>query len=333
MSMNREAVIVRTGIVGIVVNVLLAAFKAAVGLTANSIAVILDAVNNLTDAISSIVTIGGTKLSARKPDKAHPLGFGRVEYLTALIVAGLVLYAGITSAVESVKKIINPATPDYSAVSLLIIAVAIAVKIFLGRYVKAKGESVNSGALISLVIIKAGIGMIVDTLNDILGKRENSEVTDQITKILCEEPKVHGAYDLVVYNFGPSKNLASVHLELPDTMTVKEVDALTRRVESRVMKETGVLLAGVGVYSYNTHDDKAKRIRDDIRKRLAAHPWVVQSHGFYLDEAKKAIRFDVVMSFDIKPEDGLREIYDEMRSAYPEYSFQITPDVDVSVSK
>ncbi len=147
MSMNREAVIVRTGIVGIVVNVLLAAFKAAVGLTANSIAVILDAVNNLTDAISSIVTIGGTKLSARKPDKAHPLGFGRVEYLTALIVAGLVLYAGITSAVESVKKIINPATPDYSAVSLLIIAVAIAVKIFLGRYVKAKGESVNSGAL------------------------------------------------------------------------------------------------------------------------------------------------------------------------------------------
>lgn len=223
MSMNREAVIVRTGIVGIVVNVLLAAFKAAVGLTANSIAVILDAVNNLTDAISSIVTIGGTKLSARKPDKAHPLGFGRVEYLTALIVAGLVLYAGITSAVESVKKIINPATPDYSAVSLLIIAVAIAVKIFLGRYVKAKGESVNSGALkasgadamfdavlsasvlasalffiatgisleayvgavISLVIIKAGIGMIVDTLNDILGKRENSEVTDQITKILC----------------------------------------------------------------------------------------------------------------------------------------------------
>lgn len=280
MSMNREAVIVRTGIIGIVVNVLLAAFKAAVGLTANSIAVILDAVNNLTDAISSIVTIGGTKLSARKPDKAHPLGFGRVEYLTALIVAGLVLYAGITSAVESVKKIINPATPDYSAVSLLIIAVAIAVKIFLGRYVKAKGESVNSGALkasgadamfdavlsasvlasalffiatgisleayvgavISLVIIKAGIGMIVDTLNDILGKRENSEVTDQITKILCEEPKVHGAYDLVVYNFGPSKNLASVHLELPDTMTVKEVDALTRRVESRVMKETGCCL-------------------------------------------------------------------------------------------
>ena len=269
MSMNREAVIVRTGIIGIVVNVLLAAFKAAVGLTANSIAVILDAVNNLTDAISLIVTIGGTKLSARKPDKAHPLGFGRVEYLTALIVAGLVLYAGITSAVESVKKIINPATPDYSAVSLLIIAVAIAVKIFLGRYVKAKGESVNSGALkasgadamfdavlsasvlasalffiatgisleayvgavISLVIIKAGIGMIVDTLNDILGKRENSEVTDQITKILCEEPKVHGAYDLVVYNFGPSKNLASVHLELPDTMTVKEVDALTRRVD------------------------------------------------------------------------------------------------------
>ena len=105
--------------------------------------------NNLSDALSSIITIVGTKLAGKLPDKKHPLGYGRIEYLSALIVSGIVLYAGITAAVESVKKIIHPEKPDYSAVSLVIIAVAVVVKIVLGRYVKKKGEAVNSEALIA----------------------------------------------------------------------------------------------------------------------------------------------------------------------------------------
>ena len=107
-ELSRDAVIIRTSIVGIVANVLLAAFKAGVGFASNSIAVILDAVNNLSDALSSIITIVGTKLAGKLPDKKHPLGYGRIEYLSALIVSGIVLYAGITAAVESVKKIIHP---------------------------------------------------------------------------------------------------------------------------------------------------------------------------------------------------------------------------------
>ncbi len=138
--MDRNKVIVRTSIIGIAANVLLAAFKAAVGLAANSIAVVLDAVNNLSDALSSIVTIIGTKLASRLPDKKHPLGHGRVEYISAMLVSALVIYAGVTSLVESVKKIINPEVPDYSIVSLIIIASAVLVKIILGRYVKAQGE-------------------------------------------------------------------------------------------------------------------------------------------------------------------------------------------------
>ena len=141
---KRDRIIVRTSVVGIITNVLLAAFKAAVGLASHSIAVILDAVNNLSDALSSIVTIVGTKLSGKLPDKKHPLGYGRIEYLSAMIVAGIVLYAGITSLVESVKKIIRPEPPEYSTVSLVIIAVAVVVKIVLGKYVKAQGKKVNS---------------------------------------------------------------------------------------------------------------------------------------------------------------------------------------------
>ena len=125
---SRDWIIIRTSLIGIGANVFLAAFKAVVGLLSHSIAVTLDAVNNLSDALSSVITIIGARLGSRKPDKKHPLGHGRTEYLSAIMVAAIVLYAGITSAVESVKKIIHPEIPDYSTVSLLIIAAAVIVK-------------------------------------------------------------------------------------------------------------------------------------------------------------------------------------------------------------
>ena len=137
MSENREKVIVRTSVIGILANVALAAFKAAVGLIANSIAVVLDAVNNLTDALSSVITIVGTKLAGKSPDRKHPFGYGRIEYLSTLVIAIIILYAGITAMVESIKKIITPDTPDYSTLSLVIIAVAVVVKVVLGLYVKS----------------------------------------------------------------------------------------------------------------------------------------------------------------------------------------------------
>ena len=368
MESNRDKVIIRTSVIGILTNILLAAFKAVIGIISNSIAVVLDAVNNLSDALSSIITIIGTKLAGKLPDKKHPLGHGRVEYLSAMIVAGLVLYAGVTSAVESVKKIIHPEKPDYSVVSLIIIAVAVIVKIVLGRYVKAKGEQVKSGSLIAsgsdamfdailsasvlvtaiifkisglsleayvgiviaAFIIKSGIEMMMETLNQILGVRADKEKTDKIKEVLSEDPDVRGAYDLILHNYGPDKDIASVHLELPDTMTAKEIDKLTRRLEKKVYKETGVVLAGVGLYSYNTSDDEAEKIQRDVRRRVLEHDWAVQFHGFYVDMETKEMSFDVVMSFDISPKDGLETIYKEIKEAYPEYDISISPDVDIT---
>ncbi len=367
-EISRDAVIVRTSIIGIITNVLLAAFKAFIGMASNSIAVILDAVNNLSDALSSVITIVGTKLASRPPDKKHPLGYGRVEYLSALIVSGIVLYAGITSAVESVKKIIEPETPEYTTVSLVIIAVAVGVKLVLGKYVKSQGEKVNSGSLIasgsdatfdavlsfsvlasavlflmsgisleayvgvviSLVIIKSGIEMITETLDDILGIRADKETAGKIKVLLNEEPEIQGAYDLILFNYGPDKDYGAVHLELPDTMTVDEVDRLTRRVEKKVYYETGIALVGVGVYGYNTGDDEAAAIRDRVRELVMSHDWVLQFHGFHIDVAQKNMRFDAVMSFDIDPKEGLETLYKEVRAAYPDYELLIVPDVDVS---
>lgn len=366
LAADREKTIVRTSIIGILTNVLLAAFKAAVGIISNSIAVTLDAVNNLSDALSSVVTIIGAKLGAKAPDKKHPLGYGRIEYLSSMIVAAIVLYAGITSLVESVKKIIHPEAADYGTISLIIIAVAIVVKLVLGRYVKRQGEKVNSGALvasgkdasfdailsasvlasaivfliwgisleayvgviISIVIIKAGIEMMMETLNDIIGQRGDADTGAQIRSILNEEPQVRGAYDLILYNYGPNKYYGSVHLELPDTMTVDEVDVLTRKVQIKVYQKTGVILTGISVYSYNTKNEEAAKIRDTIHKTVLAHDWALQVHGFYADTDKKTMRFDVVLDFSVDQKEALEIMCREVQKLYPDYAIQIIPDID-----
>ena len=368
LAVNREKAIVKTSIIGIVTNILLVGFKAFVGLVSNSIAVILDAVNNLSDALSSVVTIIGAKLGAKQPDRKHPLGYGRIEYLSSMIVAALVLYAGVTSLVESIKKIIHPEAADYSTVSLIIIAVAIVVKLVLGLYVKKQGKKVKSGALeasgsdalfdailsasvlasaivcliwgvsleayvgvvIAGFIIKAGIEMMLETLNDIIGRREDAETIGELKKLICAEENVLGAYDVTLFNYGPNKNYGSVHIELPDTMSVDDVDRITRRIQTDVYQKTGVILTGIGVYSYNTSDDEAAKMRNAIRKTVMAHDWAMQMHGFYADAAKKTIRFDVVMSFDADRKEALGTLYGEVKALYPEYEVLIVPDVDVA---
>ena len=364
----REKTIVRTSIVGIVTNVLLVGFKAFVGLMSNSIAIILDAVNNLSDALSSVVTIIGAKLGAKQPDKKHPLGYGRIEYLSSMIVAALVLYAGITSLVESIKKIIDPEAADYSTVTIVIISVAIVVQLLLGMYVKKQGKKVNSGVLVAsgsdalfdailsasvlasaivyLVwgisleayvgviiagfIIKAGVEMMIETLNDIIGKREDAETTKELKRVVCEEESVLGAYDVTLFNYGPNKNYGSVHVELPDTLTVDEVDRITRRIQTNVFHKTGVILTGIGVYSHNTSNDAAAQMRNKIQETVLSHAWVLQMHGFYADTEQKTIRFDVVVSFDADRKEALETLCSEVTALYPEYEVLIVPDVDVA---
>ncbi len=368
LAAEREKTIVKTSIIGIVTNLFLVGFKAFVGLVSNSIAVILDAVNNLSDALSSVVTIIGAKLGAKQPDKKHPLGYGRIEYLSSMIVAALVLYAGITSLVESVKKIIQPEAAEYSTVSIVIISVAIVVKLVLGTFVRKQGKKVNSGALtasgsdalfdavlsasvlasaivyliwgvsleayvgavIALFIIKAGIEMMIETVNDIIGKREDSETVRELKEIICAEEDVLGAYDVTLFNYGPNKNYGSVHIELPDNMNVDDVDRITRRIQTDVFRKTGVILTGIGVYSFNTSDDEAAKMRNAVQKAVMSHDWALQMHGFYADTENKTVRFDVVLSFDIERKAALETLYKDVYGLYPDYEILIIPDVDVA---
>ena len=365
---DRSAQIIRTSLVGIGANLLLASFKAGVGILSHSIAVILDAVNNLTDALSSVITIIGTALAGRAANREHPFGRGRMEYLSAMLVAALVLYAGLTSLVESVKKIFHPETASYTPVGLLILAAAVLVKLLLGRYFRMRGKLYHSealsasgadasfdallslsvlasaliylltkisleayvGVLISVMILKSGYEMIRDTLSEILGKRPDPEFSGKIREILTEDPRVFGAYDLLFNNYGPDRNYVSAHLELPDYMNAEEIDVLTRSLQKKVSRETGAFLSAVGVYSHNTKNDEAAEIQKAVEELMLSHEWVLQVHGFYASVKEKRIRLDTVLSFDITAGKALPILYREISSRYPDYRIEITPDLDTA---
>lgn len=368
-SEKRGRTIVRTSLIGIFANVLLAGFKAVVGAASGSVAIVMDAVNNLSDAASSIITIVGTKLAGRPADKKHPFGYGRMEYLSAMVISLIVLYAGITSLQESVKKIIHPQTPEYTAVTLVIVAVAVLVKIVLGRFVKATGKRVNSdslvnsgqdaimdsvisastlaaaaiylttnvsleawlGAVISAVIIKSGIDMLRETLSEILGEEASADLARKIKADVCSFPEVRGAYDLVLNNYGPDVYNGSIHVEVCDTLNADEIDNLTRAISAKVYQKEGVLLTAISVYSYNTKDPEVTQMRDKLIRILKENPNVLQVHGFYVEKEKKAMRFDMVVSFNEKDRGKLyQDMLRKAREAFPDYHVTAAMDTDFS---
>ena len=364
---SREKTIVKTSIIGIIANVFLAGFKAVIGLMTNSIAIVLDAVNNISDAGSSLITIVGTKLAAKEPDKKHPFGYGRIEYLSAMIISVIVLYAGVTSFVESVKQIIHPETPEYNTVSLIIVAVAVVVKILLGRYVKGVGVKVNSdslinsgedatldsiisastlvaagiflifhisleawlGAIISIIIIKSGIEMLRDTISQILGERNDTELAKAIHATVVSFPGVEGAYDLVLNNYGPDAWNGSIHIEVPDTYSADRLDQMIREIMMKVYSEHHVILTAVGIYSVNTKDEETIQTKKKVEEIVFANAYVREMHGFYLTKDEKKIRFDIVISFDAKDRRAVyTDVVAAVQKAFPDYSLQVAMDTD-----
>ncbi|MCR4715522.1 MAG: cation diffusion facilitator family transporter [Treponemataceae bacterium] len=369
MNNSREKTIIRTSVISIFANIVLAGFKAFVGLLSNSIAIISDAVNNTSDALSSIITIAGTKLAGKAPDKKHPYGYGRIEYITSSIISCIVLYAGITSLVESIKKIIHPEAADYSIITLIILISGIIVKFILGIFVKKKGKDVNSdslvasgsdafndailsisvlisaviymlfkisleayvGAVLSVFIIKSGLELVKESVDNILGARIESDLANNIKMEIIKEPDVQGAFDLILNNYGPDKYLGSVHIEVSDTLTVAEVDKISRKITKTIMEKYGVILHTIGVYSVNTQDEKTAKIQKEIHAIVFSHNGILQMHGFYLDEAEKIISFDIIIDFSIKNREELyKTIYDEIQQNFADYKINITLDVDIS---
>ena len=364
-SAARERRITRTSFLGIAANLPLAGFKAAVGLLSNSVAIVLDAVNNLSDALSSVLTILGVKLARRPPTAKHPFGFGRIEYFSAVAIAALVIAAGAGSMVESVKKIVRPETPAYGTAALVIVAVAVVAKFLLGRYVSAQGRACNSdalvasgadasfdalislstlvgaivflafkvnldgwiGAAISLFILKAGVDMLLGAVANVMGRRPDAEITRRIRETVNAVPGVLGAYDLVLHNYGPDSAIGSIHVEIDASLDAASIHHLTRAVQGAVLDRFRVFLT-VGVYAV----DPARRAeREKIAETARRHPGVLGVHGVFFDDAARSGSFDVVVDFTVRDRPALRDaLLAELAPLFPGRSFAVNFDTNYS---
>lgn len=366
--MDRGKKIVQVSIVGIAVNMLLVVFKAAVGFASGSVAIIMDAVNNMSDALSSVITIIGTKLAERKPDKNHPYGYGQIEYISSVTIAVIVLIAGLSSLKESFDKVLHPRAASYTTVSLLIIAVAVVAKFLLGRYVKSQGEKYDSdslvasgmdavfdcvislstlaaaamsmiwhisvegwlGLVISLVIFKAGVEILMDSMSNLIGRRVDSKFSKTLKMQIAKHPGVLGAYDLVLHRYGPRRTIGSVHVEVPDSMTATEIHRLSRNIMDDVYNEHGIVLT-VGVYASNTDNKESARIRQHLLGIVAQYPEILQMHGFYVDKERMLMSFDIIIDFKYDNRYEIRDnLAKRLEEEYPGYTFSIGLDGDFS---
>lgn len=360
---ERNKEIIRTSVVGIAANVLLAGFKAVVGAIAGSVAIIMDAVNNLSDALSSVITIVGTKLSARPADGKHPFGYGRIEYFSAIVISIIVLIAGVSSLIESVKKIFNPTEPNYTTFTLAVIVVAILVKLVLGRYVKAKGKKLQSdsliasgadatfdavvtlstlvsagimliaginldgifGTLISLVIIKAGVEMLGSPISQLLGTGVPQELTDEIRKEVKAYPQVHGVYDIILNYYGPNTIIGSLHVNVLDTLTAREIHRLDREIAEEMFYKHGIILT-VGIYAINT-EGKLGTLQKDVMTFINNQPDVLQSHGFYYYSDKNLVTIDIIPNESVHDDNAfVEDMKEKLNKQFPDYKFSIVID-------
>ena len=370
--MSRNKIIIKTSIIGIIVNITLVIFKSIVGLASNSIAIISDAINNLTDAVSSIVTIIGTKLSNMAPNKKHPYGYGRIEYFTSIIIAVIILFAGITAARESINKILAHEKTYYEIVSLVVIAVAVIVKFFLAKYVKKVGKKVNSesligtgeeafidsivsfstlvaaiiryiwnislegylGVIISVIIINTGVEMLRKTADIMLGERADKELTRKLKRTILSFEEVQGVYDLNIHTYGPSKIIATAHIQVRADMTAEKIHVLTRKIEYEVFQEFGIILT-LGIYASNNKSEielgQIGKIKEELKKITKEYKSIIQIHGFYVDQENNNVFFDIVIDFNEKNKEHIKnEVIRKLKEKYGRYNYNVILDSDIS---
>ncbi len=362
---HRQNKIIKTSVIGIIVNICLVIVKTIFGILAGSIAIILDALNNLTDVVSSVVTIIGLRLSSKKPDHDHPMGHGRLEYISAIVVAIIILYAGLTALLESIKKIFDSGETIYSIYTLIMLITTIIVKFCLGFYVKNQGKKYTSpalmasgldaindayvsctvlvsamlyflfgiqvdsfiGVLISLCIIKSGYDLLIEDIKDILGRRADREMISKIKEYIHREKAVLEVHDLLLHNYGPEKYVGSVVVDVDSQMTADEIDEMSHRIKDSVLEEFGVMLNSIGICSQNS---VSRDMKLEIIRRLSHIDNILQVHGVHIEKGSKLVSMDIIIDFDDKyPELTLDHAKMHLEEAFPDYTFDLHLDADV----
>lgn len=368
MSSNRKRQIIRISSSGILLNVFLVILKLIVGLTSHSLAIVLDAVNNLGDAISSVLTMIGTKIAGLPANRKYPFGYGRVEYLVSIAIATIIFITGLSSLRESVLKLITPSKLNYTWTTIIILIIACFLKFVYGKYCQKTGRELNAqslratgedsildayisigtliavivysvykinidsylGILISLLILKTAFDILKETLGSIIGIKANYTLIRSIeNEVIKTDDSIKGAYDLILHDYGPNEMIGSIHIEVDDDLCAKEIDCLTRKITERIYKKFSVILT-VGIYAANNTDEEIIKIKQSVNRILSNYPMVEQMHGLYVDKVRQVVSFDLIIHYECMNYQSLiRKIENDLKSNYPDYSFNIVRDFDL----
>lgn len=364
----------RTGVFGILCNILLCAVKLTAGLAAGSISILADALNNLTDAVSSVVTMAGFHISAQKPDKEHPYGHGRVEYIAGLLVSFFILITGIELLQNSVSKIFHPAASQITGIILVLLGISVLVKGFMAfvygkaavllhsRTVKASmSDSLSdmaatgvvfvsmlaekltgvifdgwSGTLISLFILYEGLSAFKDTLQPVLGTPSDPEEQKKIRNIVCEDPRILGIHDLVIHDYGPDRQMISLHAELNADTSFQEAHEAADSAEKRLEKALGCS-AVIHMDPIAMQDTQTRLLMGEVHNmahRISAElsedhsPDSITVHDLRLVHSSDSTRliFDVLIPYGMS-EKKVREAFEkQIRSLTGHYTCSIHID-------
>lgn len=332
---DRESQIVKVSVVNIVNNIVFAVLKVIIGMLSGSVSILTDAINNITDSASAIITIIGTKLSQKSPDSKHPFGYGRIEYLTSLIIGIIVTISGVEMIINSSKSIINPTPVDYSSITIIVLVITIIGKFGLANYTKRMGDRLDSGALqasgaeskadvfvsiialvsaviymifdfsidayagivIALFIVKVGLDVLADTLNKILGEKIDSDIASKIIEVIEEKDIILGAHDLIINNYGPNSNIGSVNVEIDHEFLVGDIYPVLHGLQADIYRRFHIYLV-FGIYAVNIDHENSKYAWKILMDFKDSEPHCLNCHGLVVDDDKKEIYCDIVLDFD-----------------------------------
>lgn len=364
---TRNKVLKRTAMLGIISNAAIAAVKVIIGLFSGSVAIMSDAANNASDMLSSAVTIMGFNIAKRKPTHTHPLGFGRIEYISALFVAFIVLFTGGAFFRSSIDRIQNPSPVSISLPMLFILIMTIAVKLFLWRINQKNGKKIESEALsasgtdalsdalatsvtiiaaiislfssfpidgwagivVSVFIMYAGVRSVVDTVSAIVGERPSKDTVREIRKIISTHPPLSGGYDIQIHTYGPSRMIGTCNVEVPSDAKGEEIfDAMTD-AQVEIMEKMGIYFT-FGMYAVNSDNPVVILMKKEVLKVLKdVSSAVISIHAFHVHMEDSRVHFDVVVDFSLTDYAAFRRNATKaLNDAFPTYSFQFNIDPD-----
>ena len=365
-SLSRNKIITQTSWLGILANVLMAIIKIIIGALTSSIAIISEGVNNATDSLTAVIALIGTKLANKHPDKKHPFGYRRIEYLTGLVIATIIVVTGIEMLTTSTKIIFNPTKLSISYISLIIIAVSAIIKFALGTYTIKIGKKVNSialeavgidgrndsfisiitivsvlfflvfklsidayaGIIISILIIKSGFNALKDTISELLGRSGQKDLAEKIYKEIHNTKEIINAADMMLHNYGPNTWSGSVNVEVDHAKTVGEIYQVIHKLQLKIMHEYKVVMV-FGIYAVGHDHEDVKTIRQDIDIFVLKNKHIKSIHAVYLDPQTNKIYCDFVVDHDLKEWNKLKEDFLEyMTKKYPNNEIELTIETE-----